>query len=208
MPCNHTESQMLAKKFEKSPLFKAVLALANKPFGDEPPAGGAPTTTPPAKTEEPKSFSLEYVRELREENKATRLARQELENRLKTIEDELSKTKKDGDEKVSAAQKAADERLLRAELKAAAVKAGLVDMDVLKLVDISPLKLNENGEIEGLDKLVEDFKKTKPHFFGAAGASTSAPGTKPAPKGGNDPVDVTKMSPQDYAAYKAKMLGR
>lgn len=202
------ESQMLAKKFEKTPLFKAVLALATKPYGDEPPAGGAPTANPPTKVEEPKSFSLEYVRELREENKATRLARQELENRLKTLEEELNKTKKEGDEKVSAAQRAAEERLMRAELKAAAIKNGLVDLDVLKLADISALKLNEHGEVEGVDKFFEDFKKSKPHFFGTAAGNTSAPGTKPAPKAGNEPVDVTKMSKDEYAAYKARMLGR
>lgn len=177
---------------------------------DDGEGSGGGGSTPPANTatgsQEPKTFSVEYVRELREENKATRLKRQEAEDLLKSAQEALTKAQKEADDKVIAARKSADERLLRAELKTAAVKAGLVDLDVLKLADIGELKFNDKGEIEGLDKFIEDFKKAKPHFFNAAGASTSATGTKPAPKAGNEPVDVTKMTPKEYAAHKQKML--
>ena len=41
-----------------------------------------------------------------------------------------------------------DARLVRAELKAEAVRAGIVDLDGLKLLDLSAARLNERGEVD------------------------------------------------------------
>jgi hypothetical protein len=181
-------------------MFAAMLAIAHKPYGedDTPPADPAP---------EPKSFPPEYVRLLREENKAIRLRAQEAEAAKKAAEDAAAAAKTDADTRVTAAEKAAQDRLLRAELKAAAIKAGITDLDGLKLADTSKLKLNDTGEIEGLDDFMKSFKEAKPYLFSAAGSSSSTPGKKPDPKG-NEPLDATKMSPEEYAKAKAKMLAR
>ena len=40
-------------------------------------------------------------------------------------------------------------RLIHAELKAEAVRAGMIDLDGLKLIDFSEAKLNERGEVDG-----------------------------------------------------------
>ncbi len=193
---------MLATLKQKT-MFTAVLAcIAHKPFGED----DAPAT-PPAAAQEPKSFSLEYVRELREEAKSYRQKVQEAEAAKKAAEDAAAAAKTDADTRVTKAEQATQERLLRAELKAAAIKSGITDLDGLKLADTSKLKLNDAGEIEGLDTFMDEFKKAKPYLFSAAATSTSAPGQKPAPKN-NEPLDATKLSKEDYAKAKAKILGR
>lgn len=190
---------------KKHPMLTAMLAIANKPFGDgDPPAAATP---PAAAAQEPKTFSAEYVRELREESRAYRLKVQEAEAARKTAEDAVTAAKTDADTRITAAEKAAQDRLLRAELKAAAIKAGITDLDGLKLADTSKLKLGDAGEIEGLDTFMDEFKKAKPYLFTAVGASTSAPGQKPAPKG-SEPLDATKLSREEYAKAKAKLIGR
>lgn len=193
---------MLATMKKTSMLTARLARLAHKPFGED----DAPAT-PPAAAQEPKTFSPEYVRELREEAKAYRLKVQEAEAAKKAAEDAATAAQTDADTRVTKAEQAAQERLLRAELKTAAVKAGITDLDGLKLADTSKLKLNDAGEIEGLDVFMEDFKKAKPYLFSATGTSTSAPGQKPAPKG-NEPLDATKLTKEEYAKAKAKLLGR
>jgi len=188
---------------KKNAMLTAMLAIAYKSYGEGDPPAAA---TPPAAPQEPKSFSAEYVRELREEAKSYRLRVQEAEAAKKAAEDAVTAAKTDAVTRVSAAEKAAQDRLLRAELKAAAIKAGITDLDGLKLADTSKLKLNDVGEIDGLDPFMEEFKKSKPYLFSGTG-STSAPGQKPAPKD-NEPLDATKMSKADYEKAKAKLLGR
>lgn len=189
---------MLATK--KTPLFLAMLAASVcKPYDETPPAAGAP-----AATAEPQSFSLEYVRELRAENKATRLRLQAAEEAKTTAETAAATASTAAEAKVAAANIAASERLLRSELKAAAIKAGITDPDGLKLADTSKLKLNDAGEIEGLDAFMAEFKTAKPYLFGAAGGNTSPPGGKPPPKN-NEPVDAAKLSKEDYAKAKAQL---
>lgn len=190
---------MLAMK--KNTLFAALAAVVHKPFGDEaPPAAGAPA---PA-AQEPKTFSAEYVREIREEAKSYRLRAQEAEAAKKAAEDAVTAAKTDADTRITAAEKATQDRLLRAELKAAAVKAGITDLDGLKLADTSKLKLNDAGEIDGLDEFMTSFKEAKPYLFGTTGGNTSPPGSKPPPKG-NEPLDATKLTKEEYAKAKAKL---
>src|ERR1700754_3674585 len=74
---------------------------------------------------EPQAFSLEYVRELRRENKTLRNRATEAEAKVTTAEQAV----KDAEGRVAAAQadasKASDQRVARAQLKALAVKAGI-----------------------------------------------------------------------------------
>jgi hypothetical protein len=60
---------------------------------------------------------------------------------------------------------AAEERV-NAALKTAALRAGLVDMDWLKLVDTSKVTLGAYGEVKGADELVAGLKAAKPFLFG------------------------------------------
>ena len=151
---------------------------------------------------QPETFSREYVHELREENKSWRTKHQESETQkgeaLKQVEDAV----KVAADKIKEAQTAADQRIIRAELKAAALKAGMHDLDGLKLADISKVKLNDAGEIEGADKLMEDLKKAKPYLFGAESTSSAH---KTPNAGENKPKTAMEMTSEEYRAARQKV---
>lgn len=168
---------------------------------DEPGGGGPAPVVPPAPAAPAprESFSREYVSEVREEAKTWRIKAQERETALKEATDKLTAADTAANERVTAAEKAANDRVMRAELKAVAVKHGLVDMEALKLLDLSAVKLLENGDLEGADALFEAAKKAKPYLFGAVTVGSTGP--TPTPKPGTPP-DVRGMSREEYAAAK------
>jgi hypothetical protein len=47
------------------------------------------------------------------------------------------------------------------QLKAAALRAGIVDLDALVLADLS----RDDGTAKAADELVAEFKQSKPHMF-------------------------------------------
>lgn len=65
-------------------------------------------------------------------------------------------------------------QLIRAGLKVEAVRAGMVDLDGLKLIDPSEVKLDAGGEVEGAPALMARLKKAKPWLFAAASLSSTA----------------------------------
>jgi hypothetical protein len=167
-----------------------------------------PVKDPP----KPETFSKEYVHDLREESKGNRLKAQEEAAARKAADDardaekaERAKDKAAADAKVKEAQTAADARVIRAELKAVAIAAGMVDLDGLKLADLSTVKLNKDGEVEGATELMEALKKSKPYLFGTqtTSSTTKAPPKEP-PKG----KLATEMTNEEYAAAKAAAIGR
>lgn len=164
--------------------------------------GGGAAHPPPPPAPEPQTFSLDYVRELRNENKGLRLKASEHENTAKTAAEKLAAAAKEADEKVAAATKAGNDRIIRAELKAVALKAGLVDLDGLKLADLSKVTLDDKGEVQGADALLEQLKKDKPYLFGAASSSSKAP---VPPAGKQESKSVKDMTSAEYAAAKASL---
>jgi hypothetical protein len=163
-----------------------------------------PQVTPPPKAP-PETFSKDYVHELREENKATRLKLEAEATRAKAAEEQREKDRVDADAKVKATNSAADARVIRAELKALAVAAGMVDLDGLKLADLTTVKINKDGEVEGATELMEALKKAKPYLFGAANTSTAQ---KPPPSDKPKPKLATQMTKEEYAAAKAALIAR
>jgi hypothetical protein len=77
-------------------------------------------------------------------------------------------------------QRQTEARVIRAELKAEAVRAGIVDPDGLKLLDTSNAKLNKDGEVEGADALIAELKRAKPWLFGGFPSSSSSAIAPPA----------------------------
>lgn len=152
---------------------------------------------------EPQTFSLEYVRELRRENKSLRARATDAEAKVTAAEQAV----KDAETRVQAAsddaKKAADQRVARAELKALAVKAGIVDLDGLKLVDLDALKLNDKGELDGADALIEGLKKDKPYLFGAAASSSTQQQPPNEPPGQKNAADMTDA---EYEAARARII--
>ena len=153
-----------------------------------------PPIAPPNKAE---VFSREYVHELREESKGYRTKTQEAQALADAAVADAKKAREEADQKVTAAQASANERIIRAELKAEAIKAGMVDLDGLKLADLSKVKLNDAGEVEGADALMTELKKAKPYLFGTPG-STSNTETKPPKPGAPEIKDATTLSKEEY----------
>jgi len=100
---------------------------------------------------------------------------------------------------------AGNARVVQAELKNAALQAGMVDLDGLKLLDTAKVKLNEQGEIEGATELMRELKGQKPWLFGGASSSSRA---NPPPAHPPRAKAATEMSPEEYRAARAEMLRR
>lgn len=169
--------------------------------------GGNPTPAPAAPAapapREPETFSKEYVKELRSEAAGYRLKYQESEKKAIEAEERAKKAQEEAEGKVSEAHTAAEKRIIRAELKAEAIKAGIVDIDGLSLADLSEVKLNDKGEIEGGSEAIAKLKEAKPYLF--AEPTTSSSSTRTAPKPGDTkPKSATEMTPEEYAAAKRK----
>jgi hypothetical protein len=181
--------------------------------GGNPPPAKRQSDLPPSKFDEapPKGqevFSREYVEELRSENKSWRMkvvtertARESAEAAFEAGKKDFdTKTKAietDAAGKVTVAQKAADDRVIRAELRAVATKAGMIDLDGLKLADTSALKLKEDGTVDGADALMTALKTAKPYLFGT-GKGTSNAGDPPPPKD-QKKKSALELTPAEFA---------
>lgn len=96
-------------------------------------------------------------------------------------------------------------RLVRTELKAEAVRAGIIDLDGIKLADCSAVKLNENGDVDGAAAVIARLKQEKPWLF--AGGSSSSRATPPqvqVPRAKR----ATDMTDAEYRAARADLLKR
>jgi hypothetical protein len=58
------------------------------------------------------------------------------------------------------------EERVSAALKAAALKAGMIDLDGLKLADVSKVTLEDDGTVKGAAELVVALKERWPYLFG------------------------------------------
>jgi hypothetical protein len=96
-------------------------------------------------------------------------------------------------------------RLIRAELKTEAVRAGMIDLDGLKLVDLSAVKLNARGEIDGSTELIMDMKREKPWLFGVSSSSSAS---NPPPVQPPRQKLATEMSDDEYRVARAALLKR
>lgn len=163
----------------------------NQPAAPNTPAPAAPTQ------KEPENFSADYVKELRRENAHYR-------TKAKEHEEAALKATKDAEEVTTKAKADADARIIRAELKAAALKAGMIDLDGLKLADLSKVTLKEDGTLDGADTLMEGLKKDKPYLFGNP-ATTTHTGKAPDPNPPT-PKKASEMTAEEYAAAKTAAL--
>jgi hypothetical protein len=75
----------------------------------------------------------------------------------------------------------ANQRLIQAELKAHAVRAGIIDLDCLKLLDSSSLKIDDEGNVPGAAASLATLQRDKPWLFAKANSSHTAPAPAPEP---------------------------
>ena len=105
--------------------------------------------------------------------------------------------------RLTEAEQEARSRLVRAELKVEAVRAGMVDLDGLKLLDISSVQLNAQCELENAAHIMAQFRRAKPWLFG--GASSSSPANAPSAQPPRQKL-ATEMSDEEYRVARAAFL--
>jgi len=90
-------------------------------------------------------------------------------------------------------------RLIVANLRTEAVRAGMIDLDGLKLIDLSTVQLGNDDKVIGSRKLMDDLRRSKPWLFGMTSSSSGA--TAPA----SQPVrqkTALEMTDEEYVAAR------
>ncbi len=151
-----------------------------------------------AGSKEAEKFSADYVKELRRENAHFRTRAKEQEELAQKALEEAQKLSQE-------LKQEAEARIIQAELKAVALKAGMFDLDGLKLADISAVRLEEDGQITGADALMAQLKKDKPYLFSTALSSSTHTGRAPSADTVK-PRRASEMTAEEYAAAKAAVV--
>jgi hypothetical protein len=111
--------------------------------------------------------------------------------------------------KIADADKALKENRLSSSLQVAAIAAGIVDKDALKLLDVAALELDADGTPKDATGAIEKFKAEKPWAFGASGIPPAPPRTttanpKTPPKAPDQtPKHASEMTADEYKAARA-----
>jgi chemotaxis protein histidine kinase CheA len=144
------------------------------PAGAEAQAGQEP---------EQERFDAEYVRKLRAEAAEYRKRLRELEQTVKQHEEaKLSETERlqkrlaELEREQAAWQRERQERTLKYETMLAASRLGIVDPEAAyRLLDMSKLEFDEDGNPTNLDKALQELLKAKPYLAGYPAASSGSP---------------------------------
>lgn len=99
-----------------------------------------------------------------------------------------------------------DARLIRAELKVEALRAGMIDLDGLKLLDTGEVRLDADGSVVDGGMILARLKRTKPWLFGSP-ASSSAAAHPPRP----EPARMrhaNELSHDEWVTARAALLRR
>jgi hypothetical protein len=94
-------------------------------------------------------------------------------------------------------------RIVHAELKVEAVRAGIVDLDGLKLLDTAAAQVGQDGEVKNAAELIAQFRRAKPWLFGGSSSSSSA---NPPPAQPPRQKLATEMTDAEYRAARAAIL--
>lgn len=99
----------------------------------------------------------------------------------------------------------ARQQIMLADLKVAAVRAGMVDLDGIKLLDLSTVPKADDGRVADPGAVMSALKHAKPWLFGTGSTSSITdvpPSAPPRPK------LATEMSDEEYRTARALILKR
>jgi hypothetical protein len=94
-------------------------------------------------------------------------------------------------------------QLAIAELKAEAVRSGMIDLDGLKLVDATEIRMGADGHIEGAAELMKALRGRKPWLF--SDRHSSSPGSPPPVQPPEQKL-ATQMSYEEWRGARAELL--
>lgn len=104
-------------------------------------------------------------------------------------------------DKNSAIQKRVD-----AEIKAAAVNAGLNDLDLIKLMDREKITIDANGDPSGIPELLESFKNEKPAYFSEPKKTSSSSNAEMVKAPVAARVNAWDMTKEQFEEYKRNLI--
>ena len=100
-------------------------------------------------------------------------------------------------------------RLVQAELRTEALRAGMVDLDGVRLIDPGAIRLAETGGLEGGAALMARLRQDKPWLFGRVGGGSSSSSGAAAPSAAPAaPRSAMDMGVDEWRAARAELLRR
>jgi hypothetical protein len=123
-----------------------------------------------------------------DELQPTPKADSEAEDRLKQEYDDLRTIRSDF-----------QSRLVMANLRTEAIRAGMIDLDGLKLVDLSTVILSDDDQIVGGQNMMDGLRRNKPWLFGVTSSSSTA--IAPVSKSVQQKMAI-EMTDKEYAVAR------
>lgn len=96
-------------------------------------------------------------------------------------------------------------KLIQAELRTAAARAGMIDLDGVKLVDTAALVLTEAGELSDGPGVMAKMRQEKPWLFGRSSSSSPAVAPRATPPKAKTAME---MSVEEWRVARAELLRR
>jgi len=98
-----------------------------------------------------------------------------------------------------------ERRIILAELKVEAMRAGMIDLDGLTFLDLTKVHLEEDGDVAGGTELIGQLKHSKPWLFAPPSSSSVArvPLSKPVRQ-----KLATEMTNEEYRTARANIIKR
>ena len=153
---------------------------------------------------EPSDFEKRLRRDLARTREQVRIALNERDANIAAVSRER-------DEAIAAIRSETTGRVIRAELKTHALRAGIIDLDRLRLADSSKLSLNDDGDVVGAEALIGSLRQEKPYLFSErrTGVSTGTIGQtqRPPAPAGPSIVDARTLSRDAWQAERSRLLG-
>lgn len=137
-------------------------------------AGESPTPAQPEKTpgradlEGQRVFSVEYVRELREEAARNRIAARQLEEQIKQLQQEREREREQFQQTISDARRELSELRIKSAFESACARLDIRDRAAAyALVDRSRVEFDEAGNPTNIEQLLEEVVQERPWIRGA-----------------------------------------
>lgn len=138
---------------------------------------------------EPKLFSEDYVKSLRREAAENRVKAKQMKEAIEKvfgieiegdITEALTAIKVGYETKLAETQKSVRALHLNTEAAKLQAELGIIDLEaVLKLADLSDVKITEDGKVEGLKEALEAVLEAKPYLKGQPTPTKSVGGNPP-----------------------------